>query len=60
MDNKFSEMSNADIKLRLKTLEDLFDVKRKEIMKICDEMKELENEYVSGKNELELRKNVIV
>ena len=60
MENKFSEMSNADIKLRLKTLEDLFDVKRKEIMKICDEMKELENEYVSGKNELELRKNVIV
>lgn len=60
METNFSEMSNADIKLRLKTLEDLFDVKRKEIMKICDEMKELENEYVSGKNELELRKNVIV
>lgn len=60
METNFSEMSNADIKLRLKTLEDLFDVKRKEIMKICDEMKELENEYVSGKNELELRKNIIV
>jgi hypothetical protein len=60
MDTNFSEMSNADIKLRLKTLEDIFDIKRKEIMKICDEMKELENEYVSGKNELELRKNIIV
>lgn len=59
MENNFSKMSNAEIKLHLKKLENEFESKKKEIVTKCDEMKKIEDEYLMAENELNLRKNIL-
>lgn len=54
------ELSNAELKLYLKSLQDKFEGKKLSLRKICDEMDAIEQEYLRAKNESEIRKNLFV
>lgn len=51
-------MSNTEIKVYLLQLENEFEAKKNNIKKICEELIELEHEYNSAKNELNIRKTI--
>lgn len=51
-------MSNAEIKVYLLQLENEFEAKKNNIKKICEELIELEHEYNSAQNELNIRKTI--
>lgn len=55
---KYNELSNTEIKLRIEVLENSFENKRNELIKICEEMNNIEKEYLEAKHELEIRKNI--
>lgn len=55
---KYQEMSNTEIKLCIKTLENLFESKKRELIKISEELDKIEKDYLSAKHELEIRKNI--
>jgi hypothetical protein len=55
---KYSEMSNTELKLHIESLSNIFESKKIALMNICDEMKEVERQYLSAKNELNIRKNL--
>ena len=55
---KYNELSNSEIKLRLETLENEFESKKKDLVKLCEEMDKIEKEYLEAKQELEIRKNI--
>lgn len=54
----YKNMSNADIKIEIEKLKNLFETKKQEIVKICDEMNKIERDYLSAKRELEMRTNI--
>lgn len=56
---KCSELSNSEIKLYMETLSNMFENKKNELTKICEDMEEIENEYLSAKRELDIRKNIL-
>lgn len=61
MDKKnCKELSNAELKLYMKSLQDEFEGKKLSLRKICDEMDAIEQEYLRAKNESEIRKNLFV
>lgn len=61
MDKKnCKELSNAELKLYMKSLQDEFEGKKLSLQKICDEMDAIEQEYLWAKNESEIRKNLFV
>lgn len=51
-------MSNTEIKVYLLQLENAFEAKKNNIKKICEELIELEHEYNSAQNELNIRKTI--
>lgn len=51
-------MSNTEIKVYLLQLENEFEAKKNNIKKICEELIELEHEYNSAQNELNIRKTI--
>lgn len=51
-------MSNSELKIYLETLKNSFERKKTELSKICEEMGEIEKEYLSVTHELEIRKNI--
>lgn len=55
---KYNELSNTEIKLRIEVLENSFENKKNELIKICEEMNNIEKEYLEAKHELEIRKNI--
>ena len=55
---KYQEMSNTEIKLCIKTLENLFESKKRELINTSEELDKLEKDYLSAKHELEIRKNI--
>ena len=55
---KYNELSNTEIKLRIEVLENSFESKKNELIKICEEMNNIEKEYLEAKLELEIRKNI--
>ena len=54
----YNELSNTEIKLRIEVLENSFESKKNELIKICEEMNNIEKEYLEAKHELEIRKNI--
>lgn len=52
------EMSNNEIKLYISSLENLFEMKKSEIKKMCDDLVEIEEEYKKCQNELNIRKTI--
>lgn len=57
--NNVKEMSNSDLKIYLKTLENSFEGKKMELRAICEKMDEIEKEYMAAKHELEIRRNIL-
>ena len=55
-----SELSNTELKLYITTLTNLFESKKSELVKLCEYMGEIENEYLLAKRELEMRKNIFL
>lgn len=52
---KFSEMSNAEIKLKIKAFEDEYEVLKNKIAEIAIRMNVLDKLYEQGKKELNKR-----
>ena len=48
----FKNMSNGDIKLEMKNLENEYEGIKNKIFKLVEKMKELDNLYIEGKKEL--------
>ena len=55
---KCSDMSNVEIKQYLLTLENEFEAKKAKVKEMCEELKEIEEEYIKAQNEMNLRKTV--
>ena len=53
-----SEMNNSDLKLYIELLKNIFESKKIELKKICEEMADVEKEYLSANRELDIRKNI--
>ena len=56
----FSTMSNEDIKITLKNLENEFESKKLKIKTLMEDMEKLDSDYIKGKNELSKRFKGIV
>lgn len=54
----YKEMSNSEIKLRIEVLKNEFESKKIKLRKVCEEMDEIEKEYLDANNELNIRKNI--
>lgn len=52
------DMSNVEIKLYMKSLNEEFEAKKSLINKICDEMDKIEDAYHSAEQELSIRTNL--
>lgn len=55
---KCSEMSNSELKLYIESLKNIFESKKIELKRICEEMGDVEKEYLSANRELEIRRNI--
>jgi hypothetical protein len=56
----FKEMSNSEIKLYIENLRNEFEGKKLKLKEICDEMDEIEREYLHATKELEIRRNLYI
>lgn len=55
---KFSLMSNAELNIRKKALENEYDAKKSEVINIISRLEELDKEYIELKEELDKRGGV--
>lgn len=55
---KYSEMSNSELKLVIEQLTQEFENKKIKLIQFCEEMNEIEKKYLKAKNELNMRKNL--
>jgi hypothetical protein len=55
---KYSEMSNIELKMCMEKYYQEFESKKTHLIQLCDEMDSLEKKYLKAKNELEIRKNL--
>ena len=55
---KCSELTNSELKLYIQSLTDEFEAKKAKLAEICKEMEELEAQYNSAQNEINLRKTI--
>lgn len=53
-----TNMSNSELKIYIETLRNSFEGKKSSLKKICEEMGDIEKEYLSAMHELEIRKNI--
>lgn len=51
-------MSNTELKLCIETLQNEFDVKKNEIVKLCSELENIQRKYNEINAEINLRKNI--
>jgi len=60
MDKKeYKNMSNSEINIKLKSLEDEYENTKLKVLKLVEEMKKLDELYLEGKKELSNRKKGI-
>ena len=55
----YTEMSNSELKLQIESLRNIFESKKNMLRNICEEMGEVEKEYLDATHELEIRKNIL-
>lgn len=55
----YSLMTNNEIQLWIMNLKNLFESKKNEIKKACDELEMIDSEYNKAQNELNIRGNSI-
>jgi hypothetical protein len=55
----YKEMSNSELKLQIESLRNIFESKKNMLRNICEEMGEVEKEYLDATHELEVRKNIL-
>ena len=53
-----TNMSNTELKLYIESLRNIFESRKNEIKRICEEMGNVEKEYLKANRELEIRKNI--
>ena len=55
----YKEMSNSELKLQIESLRNIFESKKNMLKNICEEMGEVEKEYLNATNELKIRKKIL-
>lgn len=55
----YKEMSNSELKLQIESLRNIFESKKNMLRNICEEMGEVEKEYLDAAHELKIRKNIL-
>jgi hypothetical protein len=53
-----TNMSNSELKLYMESLKNIFESRKNELKRICEEMASVEKEYLNANRELEIRKNI--
>ena len=56
----YKEMSNSELKLQIESLRNIFESKKNMLKNICEEMGEVEKEYLNASQELKIRKNILL
>ena len=56
----YKEMSNSELKLQIESLRNIFESKKNMLRNICEEMGEVEKEYLNATHELKIRKNILL
>ena len=56
----YKEMSNSELKLQIERLRNIFESKKNMLKNICEEMGEVETEYLNATHELKIRKNILL
>ena len=56
----YKEMSNSELKLQIESLRNIFESKKNMLKNICEEMGEVEKEYLNATQELKIRKNILL
>lgn len=51
-------MSNSELKLCIETLQNEFDAKKSELIKLCEEIEDIQKRYNDANREINGRKNV--
>lgn len=51
-------MSNSELKLHIEKLKNLFESKKNKIVKLCEELDEIEKDFINAKHEMDIRKNI--
>ena len=57
---RYDNMSNAELKLAIERLTNEFESKKNKMIKICEEMDDIEKKYLAVKHELDNRKNIFI
>ena len=56
----YKEMSNSELKLQIESLRNIFESKKNMLKNICEEMGEVEKEYLNATHQLKIRKNILL
>ena len=56
----YKEMSNSELKLQIESLRNIFESKKNMLKNICEEVGEVEKEYLNATHELKIRKNILL
>jgi uncharacterized coiled-coil DUF342 family protein len=54
----YNNMTNSELKLAIETLQNEFDAKKSEMLKLCEEIEEIQKKYNAINGEISLRKNM--
>lgn len=54
----YSELGNSEIKMHIENLKNEFEGKKLHLKEICDEMNEIEQEFMRASHELKIRRNL--
>lgn len=54
----YNNMSNTELKLCIETLENEFEAKKSKLVKLCEEIEDIQTKYNDAKREINSRKNV--
>ena len=57
-DTNYKGMSNSELKLALAQIDNEFEAKKNEILRLCDDLDKLNAKYENINNELNFRKNL--
>lgn len=55
---EYNNMTNSELKLAIETLQNEFDVKKNAMLKLCEEIEEIQKKYNAINGEINLRKNM--
>lgn len=54
----YNNMTNSELKLAMETLQNEFDIKKSEMLKLCEEIEQIQKKYNAINGEINLRKNI--